>query len=413
MIQMLHQTRRRISATQLASQAQASPPLPDGWTVDVVTREQVRKCRHWQSAFADRRKDRRYYEIVEDTIMPEFEFRYFAIRDAAGVIASVEPFFLLHQDLLEGCPAFVRNPVSRIRRLWPNFLKLKTLMLGCAAGEGHLDHGPDRRHADAGLLARSITELAASLGASLIVLKEFPAAYREALSPFLDAGFARIPSLPMVSLDLPYSDFDDYLKRGLTSKMRCDLRRKFRAGADGITMTVMRDITPIIDEVYPLYLQVYERSDRHFEKLTKEYFCTLGRRMPDKVRFFVWREHDRIVAFSLTMLHDDHICNEYLGLDYEVALDRHLYFIAFRDVAAWAMANGFRRCLSTGLGYGPKLDLGFTLYPIDLYVRHRSPWLNRLFRRLLPLLEPTRYEPILKRFRNYDALWPEGSDKTL
>jgi predicted N-acyltransferase len=94
-------------------------------------------------------------------------------------------------------------------------------------------------------------------------------------------------------------------------------------------MTVMRDVSQIIDEIYPLYLQVYERSDRHFEKLThEEYFCELGRRMPDKVRFFVWREKDRVVAFSLTLLHDDHICNEYLGLDYARALDRHLYFIA-------------------------------------------------------------------------------------
>lgn len=378
--------------------------LPPGRSVDIVSRETLRACRHWRQAFANRRKDHRYYEIVEDTIMPDFDYRYFAIRDTAGAIVSVQPLFLLHQDLLEGCPAFVRTPAAQLRRVWPNFLKMKTLMLGCAAGEGHLDHGPDRRTADAALLADAITGLAKSQGASLIVLKEFPAPYRDTLRPFLDAGFTRIPSLPMAVLNIDYADFDDYMRRGLTSRMRCDLRRKFRAGTS-ITMTVMRDISPVLDEVYPLYLQVYERSDRHFEKLTKEYFRALGERMPDKVRFFVWRENDRIVASSLTMLHGDHICNEYLGLDYEVALERHLYFVAFRDVVTWAIANGFRRCLTTGLGYAPKLDLGFVLEPLDLYVRHRSQALNRLFRRVLPLLEPTRYEPVLKRFPNYDALW--------
>lgn len=382
--------------------------LPDalrpGRSVDVVSRSDLQDCPQWRCAFAHQRKDHRYFEVVEDTIMPDFGYRYLAIRDDANTICSVQPFFLLHQDLLEGCPALVRALAGHVRKLWPNFLKMKALMLGCAAGEGHLDHGPTRRVADAALLADRITGLAKTLGASLIVLKEFPAPYRNALRPFVRAGFTRIPSLPMAVLDLRYADFDDYLKRGLSGRMRCDLRRKLRAGGDAVAMTVMRDVSAIIDEVYPLYLQVYERSDRHFEKLTKEYFCALGQRMPDKVRFFVWRENGRVVAFSLTMLHDDHICNEYLGLDYAVALQRHLYFVAFRDVVSWAIANGFKRCLSTGLGYAPKLDLGFALEPLDLYVRHSSDRLNGLFRHLLPLLEPTRSEPILKRFRNYDAL---------
>lgn len=379
-------------------------------SVNIVSRAALRACRHWRHAFAGTRKDYRYYEIVEDTIMPDFDYRYFVIRDAADQVCTVQPFFLLDQDLLEGCPAFVRAPVLRLRRWWPKLFKLKTLMLGCAAGEGHLDHGPDQRIGDAALLASRITALARTLGASLIVLKEFPASYRKSLAPFRDAGFTRIPSLPMATLDLDYADFEDFLKRGVSGRVRSDLRRKFRNGGASITMTVMRDITPIIDEVYPLYLQVYERSDRHFEKLTKDYFCALGERMPDKLRFFVWRDKDRVVAFSLTMLHDDHICNEYLGLDYTVALDRHLYFVAFRDVVSWAITNGFKRCLTTGLGYAPKLDLGFVLEPLDLYVRHSSSRWNRLFGRILPLLEPTRYEPILKRFPNYQALWDNSEN---
>ena len=47
-------------------------------------------------------------------------------------------------------------------------------------------------------------------------------------------------------------------------------------------MSIVDDVTPIIGDIYPLYLQVYNRSKLHFEKLTKEYFCKLGRAMPDK-----------------------------------------------------------------------------------------------------------------------------------
>lgn len=378
-------------------------------SIDIITRSQLQASRHWHQAFAHTRKDHRYYEVVQDTIMPDFDFRYFVLRDGAGHIRAVQPFFLLDQDLLEGASRVLRSGSTIIRRVWPSFLKIRTMMLGCAAGEAHLDRRGDHASSDAALLAREITRHATALGAKLIVLKEFPAVYRKDLEAFIDHGFARIPSLPMAELKLGYSDFEDYLRRGVTARKRSELRRKFRAAEAGppISVSVTRDICGIIDDVYPLYLQVYNRSDRHFEKLTKDYFCALGRRMPDKSRFFVWRCEGRVIAFSLTMAHDDHICNEYLGLDYGVALERRLYFIAFRDVVSWAIANGYKRCLSTGLSYEPKLHLGFDLYPLDLYVRHTSDRLNSLFRRILPFIEPTRAEPMLKRFANYEALWPK------
>ena len=72
--------------------------------------------------------------------------------------------------------------------------------------------------------------------------------------------------------------------------------------ASSLEMSVVRDITPIIDDVYPLYLSVYERATLRFEKLTKEYFCGIGQRMPDKARFFVWRDGEKIVAFALCMV---------------------------------------------------------------------------------------------------------------
>ena len=79
--------------------------------------------------------------------------------------------------------------------------------------------------------------------------------------------------------------------------------------------------------------------------------------MPDKVRYFVWRQEGRAVAFSLCMVEGEDIFAEYLGLDYGCALDLHLYHYAFRDVVRWAMANGYKRFRSTGLNYDPKLHL--------------------------------------------------------
>jgi hypothetical protein len=71
----------------------------------------------------------------------------------------------------------------------------------------------------------------------------------------------------------------------------------------------------------------------------------------------------------------------------------------------WAIANGYKRYLSTGLNYDPKLHLRFRLSPLDLYVRHTSRIINVALMWMLPLLGPTRYDKTLSRFSNYAELW--------
>ncbi len=95
---------------------------------------------------------------------------------------------------------------------------------------------------------------------------------------------------------------------------------------------------------------------------------------------------------------------EYLGLDYSIALDLHLYYRVFHDEVCWAVANGYKWYRSGQVAYHPKLHLGFALEPLDLYVRHSSDAVNALLRRVLPLLAPTRHDPLLRKFGNYSDL---------
>jgi GNAT acetyltransferase-like protein len=396
----------RAAAGRWAPGARAEPQLAAG-SVEVVTRRGLEHLPEWRYAFADVRKDYRYYEVIEDTLAHEFSYRYFVVRDANGEIIGLQPFLLLDQDLLAAAAPAIAAVAGALRRMWPRFLRLRTLMVGCAAGEGHLAGDDElRRQLVARLLAGAVLGHARALGAPLIVLKEFPAEYRAALTAFSDYGFTRVPSLPMTRLDIAYANFEEYLERALSRKTRRDLRLKFRAAeaAAPIALEVCTDVSRVIQEVYPLYLQVYGRSRMQFEKLTPEFFCEIGRRMPDKVRFFVWRQHGRPVAFSLCMVEGDAIYAEYLGLDYAVALDLHLYHYAVRDVIRWGIANGYKSFCSSGGNYDPKLHMRHRLAPIDLYVRHTSAAINAVLKRVLPFLEPTRRDPILRKFANYSEV---------
>ena len=376
-------------------------------SVSSVSPGAVRADAQWRNAFSSECKDRRYYEIVEKTLHPEFDYNYFVVKDRDGKTAVTLPFFFLDQDLLTGTNGAAKSIVDSIRKVWPKFLYMKTLMVGCAAGEAHLPQpAVFENEAVAAQIAEAALAEARRHRAGLIVFKEFPAKYRQKLRGVRQKGFIHLPSLPMASLNIAYKSFDDYLAKALSASARKDLRRKFKAARNApIEMSVLSDITPYIDEVYPLYLQVYNRSHLHFEKLTEEYLCELGQVMPERVRYFTWRLDGKAIAFNLCMVHGESIYDQYIGLDYDVALDLHLYHYTFRDIVTWAIANDYRWYKSNGLNYDPKFHLRMTLDPLDLYVRHRSGFANAIMKAVLPWLEPTQYDKNLKRFPNYNELW--------
>jgi len=380
-------------------------PFPQG-AAKVVTLAELQNCDAWRRAFQNKCKDHRYYEIVDETLEGDFEHRYFVLEDDAGNARAIQPVFFVRQNLVEGVPGKIRSLVDLIRKKFPRFLTMRVLMIGCAAGAGDLDACDEKDEAlvTAALLA-SLRNYARQNRASLVVLKDFPAKYRPALEAFSSNGYARIPSMPMTRLPLHYHDWDEYF-RTLSKATRKDLRRKFRKAerAPKIDMKVVNDITPYVDEIYPLYLRVHERSPLKFERLTKDYFRAIAQQMPERAYFFIWQQSGKIVAFSFCLVCEGAIYDECIGLDYSVALDLHLYFYTLRDVISWSLQQGLKYYYSNPLNYEAKLHLDCELVPLDLYVMHTSVLLNRIFRRIIKYLGPTRHDPFLRKFPNAHEL---------
>src|SRR5271156_5924721 len=117
---------------------QSSVALPNG-SVEIASRTEAKESERGTNALGSQAKDRRYYELVEDTIHKEFDYRYFIVRDGTGETCAIQPFFILDLDLLVGIKPRYGWLTDFIRRLWPGFMRVRTLMVGCAAGEGHLD----------------------------------------------------------------------------------------------------------------------------------------------------------------------------------------------------------------------------------------------------------------------------------
>ena len=362
----------------------------------------------WVAGFEGYPVDHRYYELVHESLKDQFAHYYLLLKDAGGVTRAIQPFLIVSQDLATGTPSVFRSLLTPIRRRFPGFLKVRMLMVGCSAGEGDIALEKESRDIawtiDA--LKESLTPVARRLKAMLVVFKDFPKSYRRSLDRLQLFGFTRVPSMPATKLCLDFPDFEAYLKTRVGYTMRKNLRRKLRK-TEGrpIECEIVADISPYVEEVYPLYRQTLGRSELKFEELTKSYLCELGRRMGDRASFFIWRLEGRIVAFASTIVHNGVLRDNYIGLDYSVALEYHLYFVTWRDTIIWALKNGIHTYHSAPLNYDPKYHFRMELEPLDLYVRAPNGWLNTVFRRILPLLEPTRYDPVIRKFANADELW--------
>lgn len=360
----------------------------------------------WKEALQNKCKDHRYYEIVEETLECGFEHHYLVLEDGSGNVRAIQPVFFVRQNLVEGVPGKIRSIVDGIRKVFPRFLTMRVLMIGCAAGTGDLGACDEKDEPwVASALQATLRKYAKQNKASLVVFKDFPENYRSALVTLVSNAYARIPSMPMTRLPLLYANWDEYFST-LSKATRKDLRRKFRKSerAAKIEMEVVNDVASLVDEIYPLYLAVHERSALKFETLTKDYFRAVGQRIPDHARFFVWRQNGKIVAFSFCLVCGDAIYDECIGLDYSVALDLHLYFYTLRDIISWAIQQRLKYYYSNPLNYEPKLHLDCELLPLDLYIMHTNTLLNPIFGRIIKYLGPTHHDPVLQRFPNADQL---------
>jgi len=344
-------------------------------------------------------KDLRYFQIIERTLGAQFQQRYLVLENERTGQIGVQPFFFVDQDLTAGLPGKFRNWVLKMRKRWPQFLVLRMLMVGCAAGEGQLDHD-EPWYVEA--LHDSLELFRKRGDASIVMLKDFPREYRDSLRAFSKNGYRRVPSMPAATLNLDFADFEEFMAKRLSKVFRKNLRRKFKAlqDAEPLEMEVTDDVTPYVDEIFPLYYQTFQRSEFKFEELTKEYFCSIGRDMPERTRYFIWRQGGKIVAFNLCMVHDGILYDLDVGMDYSVALDLHLYFVSWRDIISWCLKNGVKMYHTGPLNYDPKLHLRLSLAPQDLYARHSSSWINPFFKIAIEFLQPVRHDPTLQRFEN-------------
>jgi len=137
--------------------------------------------------------------------------------------------------------------------------------------------------------------------------------------------------------------------------------------------------------------------------LPQSFFEQIAIHMPAETKFFLWKLNGRLVAFDLCLVSNHRVIDEYIGLDYAVAYQYHLYFDTYRIVIRWCIENGVQSYEAGDANYETKKRLGFTFVSQYIYAKHRNPIVNIFLGFLGLIIRPENFDPFLKSMKTHGS----------
>lgn len=262
-------------------------------------------------------------------------------------------------------------------------------------------------HQNSNALVNSLVLEANKLKAQLLIIKDLPLD-----SPLLserdnsaaanildncakDSRFIVLDGQALAYVQIDFSSIDEYLSR--QSKIRRkDLRKKLKK-KDELVINEEKSGTYFKDEallqrMYALYLNVFEQSKYHFDKLDFNFFKNILTDPDNGGVVFLYHQNNNLIGFNICFSHEGNLVDKYVGFAYPQAREVNLYFVSWFVNLEYALSNKLKYYIAGWTDPEVKAYLGasFTLTKHAVYIR------NTLLRNLL--------SPFKKFFEN-DSNW--------
>lgn len=350
----------------------------------------------WNRIFPNVLEDYYFFKTLDESGFDQFSFRYILVYNHENLIGATT-CFLMNYPLDTTVSGPIKILIHAIKKIFPNFLNLKAVICGIPMGQGRIGFMDPYKDIAVDGIASALEELAKSEKASIIAFKDFGGPYLKILGRLKTRGYCRIENIPSTEMPVLFQNFEQYLKT-LSRVSRDGLKRKFKKidTAIKIDFEIAHDINDSLDDIYGLYLQTVAKGQFQFETVPKEFFRRISINKPTETKFFLWRIDGKLVAFAFCLSSDEWFIDYYLGFDYSLAYQYHLYFVRFRDLMNWCIKNGIKKYEMGNTNYEPKRRLGFNFIQLYVYAKHRSRWLNPFFKFLCEFLKPERFEKVFE-----------------
>jgi uncharacterized protein len=325
-----------------------------------------------------------WYEALEaSNLRSQFKFWYAVLR-MNGEAQVLAPLFLMKVPISVILPDWVESFVNPVASLMPQVFSVRSLFVGSPCAEegtigvkSHAELAPLMIH-----LNLALRKFARVNGADMVIWKDFQEHLEELRSLCEEQRYFAIASFPGSSkrIDAGIKNFDDYLAI-LDSARRKRLRKKLSVShqqGDLIVDLIQNPDAKLLDQLFALFNQTYQRGKTKFERLDISFFREVGKATP--AWWVVLRDPNTFepVAFNLCFRVGSTIIQKFMGLNYSLGKDWFLYFRLWESSMSWALTQGVTEIQCGQTGYSAKLEVGYNLFPLTNFCWHANPLINKV-----------------------------------
>jgi len=336
----------------------------------------------WDALGGDPLSQHAVLRVVEEAGLPGVEMAYATVADEAGRLVAAAPFSSVAIDGARLTHGVFRGLIRAARTVRPRFLRTRLMVCGTplsvASPPVRMAEGVDAA-AVFRVLAHALECHGERAGAAWCVFKELAAAELPPAQAALDGagGWLFAPSEPNSLLSIAWDDWDAYLG-ALRSDYRYKIRKALRAfaaaGGEVDTVTLADGYN---EELHGLYEAVLARAPIQFERLTPQFFLTLGHALGNRARLIRFHQGGRVIGWVAVLLAGDRVYDLFHGIDYAANARCALYFNQLAAVIRCAIEHGAR---SLSLGQSTEVAkgrFGAREVPLWIALRHRSRTVTR------------------------------------
>lgn len=337
----------------------------------------------WAACFAAPFEGRWWYMALEQAgLQDQFAFVYGVVyakgqNGELDTAIAIAPAFVMNVPISLVVPPALLPVVQLFSKVMPSLLYQRTFFIGSpCSDEGRvgmmegIDVAPVLE-----VVNQAMQMYADEIKAPMRVWKDFSNQHQPAFAKLLPkAGLFRLVSFPGTEVKLAGQNSDGYLgslKASRRNKLKKKLKQAAQAPVD--VEVVQQPDTAMMDEIFALFWQTYEKGDTKFERLNRTFFDLITQY--EHATYVMLRDRNtrKIVSFMLCFQLGEHVINKFIGIDYRQPKEWFLYFRLWEAAVAWSYSVGATVIQSGQTGYAPKIELGNDMIALTNYCRHHNP----------------------------------------
>ena len=347
----------------------------------------------------------RFIRAVEAARVEDSQAWYLLFYRGDRLVATAAlSAFTVSLDLFVGGAA--AQLIQRLRRWWPEFLRIRILFCGLpiSLGQNNLVVADPAQAGEVlALLVREMAEVARALGIQYLCVKEFLQSQIAGMDGLEKHGYFLANSIPYVSMPLRWPSFEAYLaslRHGYRRPIKLALKKIGqtspaieRANGDGPAAAAPRlvlggpEVCPP-SRFFELYMQVMERAPVKLETLNLPFFEQLYTHMRHDLAVLAFVQEREVLGSALLTTHNGAMTFMLVGLDYARRDQYDVYFNLVYGIISLAIEQGCRELHLGQTSYWLKQRVGGECIPEYFYFKSNRRFVHFCIRSLRAALFP-------------------------